>query len=101
AVQQPHLCVGRRLHIPLTHSQIVRSKEFCRGLRLFVIKDLQLSCPFRLRAELSLQIQEPLFDFSLSVWLAQRLPRRRPEGQFDVEPMGSAGLLAKTKWKWK
>ncbi len=32
AVQQSHLCVGPRLHDSLTPNQIIRSKEFCRGL---------------------------------------------------------------------
>jgi len=33
-IKQSHLCVGRRLHASLTHFQIIRSNEFCRGLKL-------------------------------------------------------------------
>src|ERR1035437_234423 len=36
AVQQSHLCVGRRLHIPLTYTHADRSKEFCRDLNKYM-----------------------------------------------------------------
>jgi hypothetical protein len=37
------LCVGRRLHGSLTHFQIIRSNEFCRGLGLVIGRFYQSS----------------------------------------------------------